>query len=203
MAQTAFQFGDRVLHRLRPEWGIGVVTQAQNVMIDGTACQRLTLRFDRAGLKTLSTPPAELERAADADAAADDPSRAAVVGEGGWLGELEVGDLNQRMALLPESTRDPFVTLADRLKATLGLWRFSDQGGTLLDWAAMQTGLKDPLSRFNRHELEQYFRRFAGEREAHLKRLLLEARKQPSPEIEKVKAEALPAAREALRRIHL
>ena len=63
MPQIEFKFGDRVVHSLRPEWGTGVVTQAQSTIIDGKPAQRLTLRFDRAGLKTLSSPPAELEHA--------------------------------------------------------------------------------------------------------------------------------------------
>ena len=200
MPQIEFKFGDRVVHSLRPEWGTGVVTQAQSTIIDGKPAQRLTLRFDRAGLKTLSSPPAELEHADTATTPSGSPPVAAA--DDGWLVQLESGTLNERMAALPEATRDPFETLATRIKATLALWRFSDQGGTLLDWAAMQTGLKDPLTRFNRHELEQYFRRFASEREAHLKRLLLEAKKQPSPEIERAKAEAPQAAKDAMRKMH-
>lgn len=199
-----FKFGDRLVHALKPEWGVGVVSAAQTVAENGKTCQRLTIRFDRAGLKTISTAIAEL-RPADEHPSADAAGAAAATpsGDVGWLEQLEAGDLNERMTRLPEPTRDPFSTLAARLKATLGLWRFSEQGAPLLDWAAMQTGLKDPLARFSRHELEQFFNRFAFEREAHLKRLLLEARKQPSPEIERVKAEASPSAREAMRRIPL
>lgn len=200
MPHIEFKFGDRVIHSLRPEWGTGVVTQAQNVEVDGQPTQRLTLRFDRAGLKTLSTPPAELLPAENGDQQPEVTAPAA--GGDGWLSQLEAGNLNERMAQLPEATRDPFASLASRIKATLALWRFADHGSALLDWAAMQTGLKDPLNKFNRHELEQFFRRFATERESHLRRLLLDAKKQPSPEIEKVKAEALPAARDAMRRLH-
>ncbi|MDX2115006.1 MAG: DUF3553 domain-containing protein [Planctomycetota bacterium] len=192
------------MHPARPEWGVGVVTAAQHVAENGQSAQRLTVRFDRAGLKTLSTAHVRLEPATESAAAATATAvEPAMLPEGGWLEQLEAGDLNDRMSRLPEATRDPFVTLAARLKATLGLWRFSDQGSTLLDWAAMQTGLKDPLNRFSRHELEQFFKRFAFEREQQLKKLLLEARKQPSAEVEKVKAEALPAARDAMRRLHL
>lgn len=195
------KFGDRLVHAGRPEWGIGIVTAVQNVVEGGRAGQRVTLRFDRAGLKVLNTLHADLRPAEDHPS-----SEAAGItanGEPGWLSQLEAGDLNERMSRLPEATRDPFATLASRIKATLDLWRFSDQGGALLDWAAMQTGLKDPLVRFSRHELEQFFKRFATERESHLKRLLLEAKRHPSPEIEQVKTEASPAAREAMRRLHL
>lgn len=198
-----FKFGDRLVHATKPEWGTGVVSSVQNVVEGGVASQRLTIRFERAGLKTISTAHADL-RPADEHPSVEAAGAAASTGNGvNWLEQLEAGDLTERMQRLPEATRDPFVSLASRLKATLALWRFSAQGAPLLDWAAMQTGLKDPLARFSRHELEQFFKRFETERDAHLKRLLLDARKQPAPEIEKVKAEALPAAKEAMRRLHL
>lgn len=196
-----FKFGDRLVHTAKPEWGTGVVSAAQNLVENGVSTQRLTIRFERAGLKTLSTGIAEL-RPAEEHPSSDAAGAAASEGVS-WLGQLEAGDLTERMQRLPEPTRDPFTTLATRLKATLGLWRFSEQGAALLDWAAMQTGLKDPLARFNRHELERYFKRFASEREAQLKKLLIEAKKQPSPDIERVKADATPAARDAMRRLHL
>ncbi len=198
-----FNFGDRVVHALKPEWGTGVVSSAQSVTENGAVCQRLTIRFDRAGLKTLSTAFAEL-RPAGEHPSTEAAGAAANAGNNGvtWLEQLEAGDLTEGMMRLPEATRDPFTSLAARLKATLSLWRFSEQSASLLDWAAMQTGMKDPLVRFNRHELEQYFKRFAGEREAQLKRLLLDAKKQPSPEVEKVKAEAVQSARDAMRRMH-
>lgn len=198
-----FNFGDRVVHALKPEWGTGVVSSAQSVTENGAPCQRLTIRFDRAGLKTLSTAFADL-RPAEEHPSTDAAGAAASAGQTDvtWLEQLEAGDLTERMQRLPEATRDPFTSLAARLKATLSLWRFSEQGASLLDWAAMQTGMKDPLARFNRHELEQYFKRFATERDGQLKRLLLDAKKQPSPEVEKVKSEAPPSAREAMRRMH-
>lgn len=196
-----FKYGDRLVHAAKPEWGTGVVSSAQNVTEDGVSCQRLTIRFDRAGLKTLSTSIADL-RPAEEHPSVEAAGAAATADSGvSWLGQLEAGDLTERMQKLPEATRDPFVSLATRLKATLSLWRFSQGGAALLDWAAMQTGMKDPLARFSRHELEEFFKRFATERDAHLKRLLFEAKKQPSPEIERVLAEAGAAARDAVRRL--
>ncbi len=212
MPATSFKFGDRVVHAARPEWGAGVVTAAMNVSEGGQSFQRLTIRFEREGLKTVSTDQADLRAADDepppAAAASRAPSHdegapAAAVADGGWLARLEAGDLAEAMAQLPESTRDPFVTPAQRMKATLALYRFSTQGAALLDWAAMQTGLKDPLTRFNRHELEQFFRRFANERDQHLRRLVHESKRQPSAEIERLVAEAPSAAREALRKPYL
>jgi len=201
---TEFKFGDRLVHSGRPEWGTGVVTSATSVSEGGKTFQRLSLRFDRAGLKTISTEFATLRRADEAPTGpTPEAAPAAQVNGSGWLETLEAGDLNAAMARLPEDTRDPFTTLAERINATLSLYRFTDHGAPLLDWAAMQTGLRDPLSRFNRHELEQYFRRFAMERDQHLKRLMLEAKKNPPAELQDVLAKAPRDAREAMRRLHI
>jgi hypothetical protein len=64
----------------------------------------------------------------------------------------------------------------------------------------MQTGLKDPLSRFSRHELEQFFERFRSNLDTHLRRLLGEARKEDPAGVEQLVAAASPSARQALRR---
>ncbi|MCR9216166.1 MAG: DUF3553 domain-containing protein [bacterium] len=182
IAQDVFGFGDRVVHAGKPEWGIGVVSSAQNLSQDGKACQRLTIRFERAGLKTLSTAVADIRPADQADAPArqirsESEGATTTESNGSWLQELEAGDPAEVMARLPQSCTDPFQSIGNRIKATLGLFRFSDSGGSLLDWAAAQTGMKDPLSRFNRHELEQFFARFQTNRDAHLRRLAAEALK--------------------------
>ena len=80
------------------------------------------------------------------------------------------------MTAIPEPCRDPFRSLEDRIRSTLDLYRFDDGGKGLIGWAVMQTGLDDPLARFNRHELEEHFRRWSHEREQHLRKLLHEAR---------------------------
>ena len=180
---TTFNFGDRVRHPARPEWGEAVVTSSQGVTHEGKPCQRLTLRFDRAGIKTILTSVVALELAADG--APDTPANGHTNGQapagdhapGSWLAEAAALPPEQMFARLPEATRDRFDTLEDRLKATLLLYRFSDQGAALLDWAAMQTGMADPLSKFSRHELEQYFLRFADQRADHLRTRLAEAAK--------------------------
>lgn len=186
---TTFKFGDRVRHPARPEWGEAVVTASQGVTHEGKPCQRLTLRFDRAGIKTLLTAVVALELAGPDDGAA--PVNVQTNGQaagkpnlradghalGSWLAEAAALPPEQLFARLPDATRDRFDTLEDRLKATLLLYRFSDRGAALLDWAAMQTGLADPLSKFSRHELEQYFLRFADQRAEHLRTLLAEAAK--------------------------
>ncbi len=200
-----FKFGDRLVHGSRPEWGIGVVTAAQSLVSEGLAGQRLTVRFERAGLKTLSTPLASLRFADESPGLgpAMEESGPRLIPKGdGWLSKLEAGDVNEVMGRLPEETRDPFTTLGERLKVTLGLYRFTDQGGALLDWASIQMGVKDPMNRFNRHELEVYFKRFAVERDAHLKRLIAEIKKTPPADLAQVISGAPRAGREALQRLH-
>ena len=153
----------------RPEWGVGIVTSAQAINHEGTPCQRLACRFERAGLKTVSTALADIRAAGEADSAPEQPDQQAAQTEESWLDTLDAPAIAQRMAKLPEPTTDPFSSLEARLRATADLYRFSDHGSPLLDWAAAQTGLQDPLNRFNRHELEEFFRRYAHNRDEHLK----------------------------------
>ena len=95
---------------------------------------------------------------------------------------LEGKALREIFGVLPEPTRDPFASLADRLKATLNLYRFTADGSSILDWASVQTRLADPLSRFTRAELEQEFGRFSHERDTHLRSLIRDAQRSRSDE---------------------
>ncbi len=214
--QGRFGFGDRVIHPGKPEWGEGVVSAVANVTHEGTPTQRVTARFERGGLKHVLAAVADLrpagEKQVPAAAAAvpgghDGPAPAALPTEGSWLDEIAAGDVPQRMATLPESTRDPFSTLEERLRATMALYRFKDSGGSLLDWAAVQTGLADPLSRFSRHELEEFFRRYQTERAKRFKSLLLEARRADPNLCKRIEAEAgklmSDADKQLLRRINV
>lgn len=222
-----FSTGQRVLHTGKPEWGSGIITEAMKTTQDGKPCQRLTIRFDRAGLKTISTAFATLIPAEDAAALASDPldlprsSSAAngAIGSGRTGGgngvssaqEAEFAarlmgapasmDIRQRMTKLPDSATDPFLTPMDRLKNTIGLYRFQPTGASLLDWAAMQSGLADPLSRFNRHELEKFFESFVIVRDQQLKKVAGEARKL-EPEKAAAMLKSAPAnVQQSLRRL--
>lgn len=199
MTESQFKYGDRLVHASKPEWGQGIVTAVQNVQENGEACQRVTVRFDRAGLKTLTTNIAQL---AHVD---DDTHPAAPIANGqgaSWLDQLEKGSVDELMSKLPEAVRDPFTTLQSRIEATLKLYRFGLQGGALIDWAAAQTGLKDPMTRFNRHELETFFRKFANERDSHLKSLVIEARRKDPAGLDRLLGSAPPSARDALRKLN-
>ncbi len=206
---TTFKFGDRVRHPAKPEWGEAVVTASQGVTHEGKPCQRLTLRFDRVGIKTITTAVVRLEVAngqangqVNAHAEQGDVPPQNSEAADSWLGEAAALPPEQLFARLPEAVRDPFNSLEERLRITLLLYRFSDRGGELLDWAAMQTGMADPLTKYARHELEQYFLRFSDQRAEHLRTLLVEAAKR-EPGLAECIAKSTPhmpkAALEAVR----
>jgi hypothetical protein len=187
MQNTAqWKVGDRVRHEKRPEWGIGTVQRAEFVQVGDKPSQRLVVRFPNAGVKTLSTLGAELSIA---EPVAASPGTAAADGatlvdreggrEAGWLGSISKARPEDAMIELPLEATDPFRTLKARLQHTLGLYRFQRDGASLIDWAVARSGLDDPLSRFTRPELEQYFERWAQMRERHLLRLTDEARREP------------------------
>jgi len=193
-----FRSGDRVVHASKPEWGVGVVLAAEPAQHERQPALRMRVRFERAGLKTLSAPPAEIQPADQAQAEGRNLSESG----GGWLDELSRPRIEEVMSRLPESATDPFRPLASRLAATLDLYRFEPLSGSLIDWAAAQSGLSDPLSRFSRHELEEHFKRFAAEREAHLRRLVDQARRSEPETLETVAQSCPPRGREAMRRLH-
>lgn len=202
MTTYDFSFGDRVIHPSMPEWGTGVVTSAQPATQDGKPCQRVTVRFDRAGLKTLSTAFAPLRRA---DEAGPEIDQALAQAGDDWLGGVGQKRVVEIMTNLPESAVDPFAGIPSRLKATLQLYKYGPTGAPLIDWAVAQSGLKDPLSRFSRQDLEEFYKRFQVNRDQHLKRLVLDAKRADPQGLARAVRELgpglTPAARDALRRL--
>lgn len=201
--------GDRVVHATKPEWGHGEVIVAQPSRHDGKACQNLTIRFDRAGTKTVSTAFASFRSVGEAGPpAAVSPivERAATPAEenrpmpDALALAVSADDAVERLKSLPEDATDPFRPLTARLKATLDLYRFSDSGGSILDWAAAQTGLSDPLSRFSRHELERYFQDFRIAADNHLRKLVREVSRQDPAGLAAVATGVSGPAQQALRR---
>lgn len=206
--------GEMVVHAAKPEWGAGEVLVAEPVVHEGKACQRLTIRFSRAGTKTISTAYADL-RASEGPRLLQPPSEPAALPSAAAARPAALnGDsvdplakaaidanVSETLTRLPEAATDPFSSLRSRLAATLDLYKFTASGGSLLDWAAIQTGLADPLSRFSRHELEQWFQRFQVELDQHLKRLIREVRKQDPQAWAELTASAGPAAKAAIRRV--
>jgi hypothetical protein len=186
------------MHAGRPEWGIGEVRSAEATVQDGVHSQRLTIRFERAGVKTLASAFADLRNAEEMPALAEHPAEAN--GDSDWLKHAEAIAPDELMTKVPEAASDPFRSRRGRLESTLALYRFSGSGSSLLDWAAGQSGLKDPLSRFNRHELERFFDRFRTNLDTHLKRLVFELKKEDPAALAEVAAAADPTGKQALRR---
>lgn len=194
MNTNELKVGDKVRHTGRPEWGEGTVTLSQPDSHNGKPCQRVTVRFDRAGVKTLSTAFAALAPAEWT------PVLAAGLAEAALGVELDRKAVEERLVGMPESATDPFASPVKRLTATLELYRFTGTGASLLDWAAMQTGMKDPLVKFSRQELELYFARFQQNLEGHLRKLVRELRRQNPEVISEVEPKLGAVARQALRR---
>lgn len=221
MTQTrTWAVGDRVVHSGKPEWGAGTVNGAIRTTHDGHPCQSLTIRFDRGGLKTINTAYASLIAADQAPSLPTEPVFAG--GDASSAGERSgskfrihdepskkniedklsgMADIRAQMTRLPDAATDPFSSVLARVKATIALYKYTPQGGLLLDWAAIQSGLADPMSRFNRHELEKFFEAFAVNRDVHLKKLLSEARKLDPAGVQQAIASAPASLQQALRRI--
>ncbi len=206
MSSERFEFGQEVRHPKCPEWGVGSVVKAEVVTVNGRNAQRLSVRFPGAGVKTLNTAYAKLEHVISegpAESECVDESQVDVwdkISESQWLAPVAQKKIEEAMIVLPEQARDPFARLEQRLAFTLGLYRFDRTGRGLIDWAVAQTGMKDPLTRFNRHQLEQYFDRWAFERDAHLGRLL-QGTGPDRAAIEDLLAKAPRAARDAVRKL--
>lgn len=228
-----WSFGDKVIHAGKPEWGPGIVTAVQGATHDGRACQSLTIRFDRAGVKTISTAFAKLVPASEAPillaaAAAEAPPEPASAPAGlsgrstparspstapqtphsshtpetdPFSAGFVARDPRQVMTRLPDAATDPFSTPLARLQATLAVYKFTPTGASLLDWAAIQSGLADPMSRFNRHELERFFEAFAVVRDGHLKKVVQELKRIDPAGLSRALAQAPASAQQAIRRL--
>ena len=181
MSDERFAYGDRVRLAGRPEWGVGSVVKAEDLAVNGSITQSLSVRFAGVGVKRLNTAHADLCREAHVEPeehAVEHVNAVEVWGkmaESDWLAPLAQRKIEEAMISLPSQATDPFRTVRDRIEFALGLYRFARTGRGLIDWAVAQTGLEDPLTRFSRHELEQYHDRWAFERDAHLGRLVQEA----------------------------
>ncbi|MFN7019728.1 MAG: DUF3553 domain-containing protein [Phycisphaerales bacterium] len=199
-----WSFGEKVVHPAKPEWGVGVITAASSTTHEGRPCQSLTIRFDRAGVKTISTafarlmPASSLPHIASAPAGEPEPPAPSPLDDDN---PFTAKDPREVMSRLPDAATDPFSTPEGRLRATLNLYRFTPTGGSLLDWAAAQSGLADPMSRFNRHELERFFESFAIARDNHLRKLVGDMKRTDPAGLARATAQAPAAAQQVLRRL--
>jgi hypothetical protein len=181
MIQPArYQRGDRVRHVTRPEWGLGTVESAEPAMHEDKPAQRLAIHFSQRGRVTVNSAVAPLvlqdKDAQDTMTTTQSSSssltqRRDTDTSGGWLASIAkqaTANGSHELWALPRDLSDPFNPLHVRLRATLDTFRFSTEPRALIDWAIMQTGLADPLTKYTRHELEQGFARFARDRDLHL-----------------------------------
>lgn len=172
-----FHRGDRVVHPRRPEWGAGVVNQADIVTQDGRQTQRLTVTFKNHGRVVINTAVAPLQPAHNITQDSNHSMNATrqpvsrTPHDGGWLAALERNGKpkGSEMWALPASFSDPFVNDAVRLQSVLDSFRFGLDARSLIDWAIAQTGIDDPLSKYTRHDLEQAYQHYARDRELHLR----------------------------------
>ena len=201
--RSPYRVGEEVRHAKRPEWGVGTIQRLEPARHGGIVDQRLWIRFSNAGMKVVLASLGELQRTAEPVLGADGHTLAdrELRHEQGWLGEIARSKPEQAMTELPPQASDPFLPLRKRLEFSIGLYRFEPVGGKLLDWAVAQSGLADPLARFNRHELEQFFERWAHQRDLHLVRLSQEARNEPGV-FDAAMKQAPPSAHKALRKLH-
>lgn len=177
-----FSIGDKVAHPRKPEWGTGVIREAAVVTHEGRAAQRLRVDFANKRNTIINTAIAPLV-AGEADgngfpapygvekeASSMSSTRTDKISSAGWLDELETSKGMGKGELwdLPASLNDPFSSNEQRLAATLDTFKYSTEPGPLFQWAVVQTGENDPLTKYTRVELEQAFPRYARDRDNHL-----------------------------------
>jgi hypothetical protein len=127
---------------------------------------------------------------------------------GGWLDNLNHPSTKkhgEELYALTDPMIDPFQNIPKRIQSTLDSYRFGTDARNaknILEWAIGQTGLNDPLSKYTRPELEQAFPRFLRDRDNHLFDLVKQLKRANRQDqlMDLLKAQRLPAAREALQR---
>jgi hypothetical protein len=203
---TSIEFGDRVTHPKFPEWGSGAVIKVENTPINGEPSTRVTVRFANVGLKKFVGNALPLEvfnegHSMPGDRKGNRPAIAEVEDlERSGLNQAVEQKLNEIMLAIPLACRDPFNTAEHRLRRTLALFKYDMSGRGLMEWAMMQTGLDDPLSRFNRTELEVYFKHYSHELNKHLASLLSEMY-EDNEAVLKIVSEATPRAKRAVEKL--
>ncbi len=204
MTEIVFSSGDVVVHPKRPEWGNGTVISVAVIQHEGKRAQRLVVKFSNKGRVVLNTGVAGLVYKDQKVARKSDMSSAVNGGLSGdgWLKDLEneVGGKQHELWALPEPLVDPFLSLEERLKNTADSYKYSKNPRSLLDWSVVQTGLDDPLSKYNRHELEEGFMHFERDRNLHLVDLVkqLKSRQQVGVIIQVMDGAKYPKAKVAI-----
>ena len=200
---TTIEFGDRVTHPKFPEWGSGAVIKVENAPVNGEPSTRVTVRFAHAGLKKFVGDAIPLDVLANEHAMPGDkegklPAIAAVEAlERSGLTHAAEQKLEEIMFAIPLACRDPFNTAEHRMRRTLELYKYDLSGKGLMNWAMVQTGMDDPLTRFNRTQLEDYFTQFSFLLKQHLSKLVQEMYADKDT-LERLLVEAPESARRAI-----
>lgn len=203
---TVIEFGDKVTHPKFPEWGSGAVIKVENAPVNGDVTVRVTVRFTHAGLKKFVGDSIPLVVMMDGHSMPGDrvgkrPAIAAVEDlERSGMNQAVVQKLEEIMFAIPHACMDPFNTLEHRMRRTLQLYKYDLSGKGLMEWAMAQTGMDDPLTRFNRTELEDYFKQYSFLLKQHLSKLLYEL-KGDKDTLKQLLSEAPESARRAVSKL--
>ena len=203
---TSIEFGNRVIHPKFPEWGSGAVIKVESTPVNGEPSTRVTVRFAHAGLKKFVGNVLPLDildegHSMPGDHSCKRPPIAEVEDlEKSGLCQAVEQKLDEIMHAIPMACRDPFNTAEHRLRRTLELYKYDMSGRGLMEWAMMQTGMDDPLSRFNRTELEVFFKHYSHELNKHLASLLSEMHEDYET-AERLIAQAHPRAKRVIEKI--
>lgn len=185
--------GQSVRNAARPEWGVGKVLRVQEERQPDGVAHRVSIQF-ATGHRTLLVPPAQLE------SPSPEPQRQA-----GWIDQLAGTTSDDRLRQLPKEALTVLGGPEEKLAALLPLFSFTNDPHGLVHWARRQTGVADPLSQWNRDELEHAFAGFCAERDAALRAAAAVIKDRRGPEqLKAVLAEVpeplKPAVMQALRR---
>ena len=205
MIEATYKKGDRVRHPSRPEWGIGLVSKIEVVTHAEKTDLRVWVRFPSVGEKIMLASVAALELIDEQGFSNGIHARPSLTDVdfatgGGWLGSISKKGAEELMTALPGEATDPFCTLRRRLEISTNLYRFDASPSRLVEWSIAQSGLDDPMSRFNRQELEQFYKRWIFNLDAHTLKLLGELRRDRAT-IDQVLASAPPLAVRTVRRL--
>lgn len=205
MQTTIFKKGDKVRHRRSPEWGTGVVTRTEMLSREGGTDMRLWVRFPSAGEKVLLASIAPLDPVGDEASVLDFHARPTIAEHeqssgGGWLAEISKRKPEDLMTAVPLEATDPFIPPHKRLANALALYRFDGTGVRLIEWAVAQSGLDDPMTRYNRQELEQLWKRWLFNLDNAVLKILQELRRD-QPTIQHALAKAPPLAKKSVPRL--
>ena len=203
MKPPHFKVGDKVAHPKKPEWGTGVVVDARPASHNGIEAQRLRVDFANKRNTTINTAIAPLVSGEQLNQSfkptpkglGQDMSmstNASNLGSG-WLDELEGANGGKRELWdLPQGCDDPFSSDEEQLDCTLDTFKYSTDPGPLFQWAVVQTGLDDPLTKYTRVELEQAFPRYTRDRDNRLFELVRMMKRNGQLDLLRKKAQSCP-----------